>query len=572
MRKAILLFTFAACALAIAATHAVPTRAADKAADNGNREIAADNARLLTRLDSMIENDATRNEKKSTRIELLKETAAKTRDGMALLDTYGSLFDEYFVFQFDSALTYINKEIALADAMGNKHRRDLAFLRKASLLSIGGLYSETAAMLGELDPDTLDDDTRLRYDITYFYLFTYWADYCHDNVYTPQYRQRAADYLRQAVGTLRPDNPEYDFYMGEYFIYVERNDSAALAHYYRALKHLKPDSRQYAMASFAIANNYSANGDMLRYEHFLIMACLSDLSHCTHDSQALQDLAMFLFRQGSNDNIEKAERYINFAMTDAKTYNNRLRILEISQKLPLIVASYREKMAEQNAVLTIALVSLTILTVALVVLLYLIYRKSKQLAAHRHELSLNNAELQRLNAEQLTLNDRLHTLNDRLIDTNRRREHLAKIYIDLCADFIDRLAKFELLVKRKIKANQIKDLLTMASSTKMTEEDASTFFNSFDKAFLDLYPTFVDEFNALLQPDAQTERVKGGTRLTTEQRIFALVRLGVTESSEIAALLFYTPRTIYNYRSTIKAKAVSRDTFEQDVAKLCTVI
>ena len=574
MRKTILLFTFAVCVMAIAAMLAVPTHATadtSRTATSGNI-IAADNARLLTRLDSMIENDATRNEKKATRIELLKEAAAKTHDSRTLLDTYGSLFDEYFVFQFDSALTYINKEIAMAAAIGDKRRHDLAYLRKASLLSIGGLYSETAAMLGEVDPDTLDDDTRLKYDITYFYLFTYWADYCHDNVYTPLYRQRAAEYLRQAVGTLRPDNPEYDFYMGEYYIYVERNDSAALAHYYRALKRLSPDSRQYAMASFAIANNYSANGDMLRYEHFLIMACLSDLSHCTHDSQALQDLAMFLFRQGSNDNIEKAERYINFAMTDAKAYNNRLRILEISQKLPLIVASYREKMAEQNAVLTIALVSLTVLTVALVVLLYLINRKSKQLAAHRHELAQNNAELQRLNSEQLTLNDRLHTLNDRLIDTNRRREHLAKIYIDLCADFIGRLAKFELLVKRKIKANQIKDLLTMASSTKMTEEDASAFFNSFDKAFLDLYPTFIDEFNALLLPDAQTERMKGGTRLTTEQRIFALVRLGVTESSEIAALLFYTPRTIYNYRSTIKAKAVSRDTFEQDVAKLCTVI
>ena len=170
------------------------------------------------------------------------------------------------------------------------------------------------------------------------------------------------------------------------------------------------------------------------------------------------------------------------------------------------------------------------------------------------------------------LNNKLHTLNARLIDTNRRREHLAKIYIDLCANFIDRLGKFEMLVRRKIKANQIKDLLTMASSTKMTEEDASTFFNSFDKAFLDLYPTFVDEFNALLTPDEQTVKHKNGTHLTTEQRIFALIRLGVTESSEIAALLFYTPRTIYNYRSAVKAKAINRDTFEQDVAKLCTVI
>ena len=215
--------------------------------------------------------------------------------------------------------------------------------------------------------------------------------------------------------------------------------------------------------------------------------------------------------------------------------------------------------------LRITTTGVSALAIILIVFVYFFMKQNRQLSLKRRELSETNNEL-------TSLNNRLHTLNDRLLDTNRRREHLAKLYIDLCANFIDRLAKFELLVKRKIKANQIKELLSMASSSKLTDEDAASFLHRFDKAFLDLYPTFVDEFNELLLPDAKIWPRKGETLLTTELRIFALVRLGVSESSEIAALLFYTPRTIYNYRSQVKSRAINRDSFEQDVIKLCTVI
>ena len=568
------LFIIVTSALLLIATTTAQALEYTPPADNetANKAIAEENSRLLRQLDSMIVNSAQLYEKKETRIELLKEHLSKTTDNMSKIETYSSLYDEYFVFQFDSAFTYIDKKIALATAIGNKQHYDMALLDKAALLSIGGLYSETAALLKEIDPEGLSEEVQIKYNVTHFYLYIYWSDYCHDKVYAPRYRQKATEYLRKTAALIRPDSKRYDFFMGEYYSNTDLNDDKAMSHYLRSMKNVRPDSREYAMASFAIASIFKGKGDMLRYEKYLIMACISDLRHSTRESQALQDLAMFLFRQGSSDNIDKAERYINFAMNDAKAYNNRLRILEISQKLPTIVASYREKLAAQNAVLAVATGGVTMLAVALIVLVNFIYRQNKQLTIRRHKLSQSNGELQRLNSEQQVLNNKLHTLNARLIDTNRRREHLAKIYIDLCANFIDRLGKFEMLVRRKIKANQIKDLLTMASSTKMTEEDASTFFNSFDKAFLDLYPTFVDEFNALLTPDEQTVKHKNGTHLTTEQRIFALIRLGVTESSEIAALLFYTPRTIYNYRSAVKAKAINRDTFEQDVAKLCTVI
>ena len=518
---------------------------------------------LIQRVDSIMDNISQIYGKKQARIDFYKNMAEKSRKPETLLSAYDKLYDEYFVFQFDSAMVYVDKAIQLADRIGDKYHHDKSRIEKASLLAVGGLYGEAMGLLGEIDSVKLDEDLRFTYTITHYYVYTYWADYCHDNMYSPRYRNRADSYLKQAVAMLRPSDSYYDFFWGEYYIYVERNDQRALQHYFKTLKTAPVESRWYAMASYAIANNYSANNDNHKYEEYMLRACISDLLNCTRENLAMQDLAMYMFKKG-DDNILLAERYINFAMDDAKNYNNRLRIIEISQKLPVIVSTYREKLSSQNSLMRMALLGVSVLCVFVVVLLYFYSRQNRQLVRHRHELSQSNHLLS-------LLNEKLNSLNSRLLDTNSRRERLAKLYIDLCAKYIDRLSKFEVLVKRKIKVGQVNDLLNTASSSRLSEEDAATFMNSFDTAFLNLYPSFVTEFNALLREDEQIVPPHKG-RLTTELRIYALIRLGVKESSEIAALLFYTPRTIYNYRSTIKSRARNRETFESEVEQLCRVI
>lgn len=525
--------------------------------------MADTNGKLIQRIDSIIDNITQIYGKKQARIDFYKSMAHKSQKPETLLSAYDKLYDEYFVFQFDSAMVYADKAITLADRIGDKFHHDKCRIEKASLLGVGGLYGEAVALLDEIDSTHLDNELRFDYTIAYYFIYTYWADYCHDYYYSPRYHERANNYLKQAVTMLRPTDSYYNFFWGEYFIYVERNDKRALEHYFKTLSTAPVESRWYAMASYAIANNYSANNNNNKYEEYMLRACISDLLNCTRENLAMQDLAMYLFKKG-DDNILLAERYINFAMDDAKNYNNRLRIIEISQKLPVIVSTYREKLSSQNNIMRFALFGVSILFAFVVVLLYFYSRQNRLLARSRHELSESNNLLS-------SLNDKLNTLNSRLLDTNSRRERLAKLYIDLCAKYIDRLSKFETLVKRKIKVGQVNDLLNTASSSRLSEEDAATFMNSFDTAFLDLYPSFVDEFNALLRTDEQIVPPHKG-RLTTELRIYALIRLGVKESSEIAALLFYTPRTIYNYRSAIKSRAINRETFECDVEQLCRVI
>lgn len=295
------------------------------------------------------------------------------------------------------------------------------------------------------------------------------------------------------------------------------------------------------------------------------------------ENLALQTLAVYLYQRGE-DNIERAEKYINHSMEDAKFYNNRLRILEISRNLPQIMNAYQATMEKQNKNLRYSILFISLLVVALFVTVFFIHRQNRKLTSRRRELAENNQQLTSLNRKlaessqhQTDLNIQLQELNQLLMDTNKHREGLASIYIDLCAKYIDKLNKYQTLVKRKIKANQAQELLQTISSVRISQEDAATFLNRFDKAFLELYPTFVEEFNALLRNDGQLLQ-KSPHSLTTELRTFALIRLGVNNTADIAGLLFLSNQTIYNCRSTIKNRAIRKETFDDDVMHLCTVI
>ena len=525
---------------------------------------SANNSALLQKLDSVIEASETIVAEKNKKIATLKQMAAKENNTALLLERYRELSEEYYVFKFDSAKVYVEKGLALAKKVQNSRYIVTNTIMKAKLLSIGGLYSEAINTLNTIEQDSLgEQNMTFDYNIAYSTIYSYWADYCNDDTYSPIYRERSNAYLKTAIANIDKNNAAYDYYMGEYHVYIDKDDDKALKHYFRTLEKNGMTSRVFAMASFAIANNYSAHENMEKYEEYLIKASICDILCCTKENLAIQDLAMHLFKQ-DNENIERARVYINTAMDDAKSYNNRLRILEISQKLPIIVSTYHKRLTTQNSTLRYAVWGISLLVVTMLVLLYFFVRQNKLLSKRRHELHVSNNML-------TETNERLNRANEQLLDTNRKREGLAKLYIDLCAKYIDKMAKFQVMVQRKIKANQINELMSYVSSSRLNYEDADTFMKRFDEAFLNLYPSFVTEFNALLKEDEQVI-TKNPHSLTTELRIFALIRLGVKESSEIAALLYYTPRTIYNYRSAFKNKALDRESFEERVCMLCTII
>lgn len=214
-----------------------------------------------------------------------------------------------------------------------------------------------------------------------------------------------------------------------------------------------------------------------------------------------------------------------------------------------------------------------------------------ELKYNNNELKYNNNELKNFNNELKDSNKALKDSNDALQDsnkalkdsnkalqdsndkfeyTNTKRELMANAFIMLCYQYIERLESQRKLVIRKIRANQQNELLSILSSSKRGTEESQNFFSQFDKIFLSLYPSFVNELNSLLIPEAQIE-LKEDNELTPSLRVAALVRLGVTESPKIAGILSYSLQTIYNYRSTLKNSAIDKEHFEENLQKLCSV-
>ena len=537
----------------------------------------ADNCQLLNELDSTIEKRAEYVKTKEDRIAFLKKSIYSEHDYDIVLKTLDALYDEYHVFKLDSAMVYTKKGLALAKKQNNNYFITLFTIHMAEILTLGGLYSEAIDQLSNLRDSKIEQRLLFKYYYTYFSVYSYWSDYSSDPEFSPLYRQKAKDYLKQAMHFADDKDPMYKFYQGEQNVYVEPNRMKAREYYLNFMNSTDKDSRIYAMASFALAGNYRMSEDEEKYEEYLIRAALSDLKSSTMENLALQTLAVKLFEKGE-DYLERAERYISISMEDAKYYNNRLRILEISRSLPQIMNAYQARMETKNRNLRNSVIIISLLLLGFLFTSYFIYLQNRKLALQRRELTESNLQLSYLNEQlaesnqhQIGLNEQLKGLNQKLVDTNKRRESLASIFIDLCAKYIDKMGKYQTLVKRKIKANQVQDLLQNISSTRIPEEDANTFLHRFDKAFLELYPTFVEEFNALLVEDGRIKQ-KSPHTLTTELRTFALIRLGVKNTSDISGLLFLSNQTIYNCRSITKSKAINKERFEEDVINLCKVI
>jgi len=241
-------------------------------------------------------------------------------------------------------------------------------------------------------------------------------------------------------------------------------------------------------------------------------------------------------------------------MEDAQFYNNRLRILQISQKLPIILHAYQQKSEKEKHSLALSLQIISLLSILTILLLLYLYKQMRVVKKSRQELHI--------------LNEKLNSLNNKLYDANMTKEEYVGLFMDLCSTYIDKLDKYRETVKRKIMAKQIDDLYKMTNSTRAIEVELDNFFLHFDTAFLSLYPTFVEDMNRLLTEEGKI-KIKKGELLNTELRIFALIRLGIKDSSKIAAFLRYSPQTIYNYRTKVKNKsAIDRESFENQVMEI----
>lgn len=491
---------------------------------------------------------------KETRIDSLKHLLYPNMNDDERFLLYNAIYEEYYTYRFDSAIYYVDREEEVAMKLSNPTYRNLSIIHRSILLTTSGYFSESIQNLEQIDSRTLDNALRIEYYTAYEWAYSMWAEYSNDNIYAPRYYEKEMLYQDSLISVLPVGSPLHHYWKGENF-YRHRRYAEAKNCYKKALEGLPVNVRLFAMATYGLALVYSRTNNWKEYENYLIKAAISDQVCPLKENLALQELALYIFKNRDGE-VSRANRYLNYSLEDAMYYNNRLRMLEIARKFPSIVLSYQKQNLIESQRLQWSLICISLLSIGLVVSLVYIYRQMNQLHKRKKILANMNCELQHLNKA--------------LVDTNHTREEYVSLFMDLCAAYIDKLKKYQDLVKRKVKAKQTDDLLRLVNATKLSEMDTREFFMNFDTAFLNLYPNFIKEFNSLLR-EGEEIIPKRGEILTTELRIFALIRMGIKDSSKIATLLFYSPQTIYNHRSVVKNKAKIRDNFEKQVEEICTI-
>ena len=511
---------------------------------------------LLKLLDSYIDKRDAFSKQKEKKIDQLKlklRTAENNTQRLAILN---DIYHEYYTYHYDSAMVYVNRGLALSESENNAHYITLNKINRAAVLSTGGFYSQSEELLEDIRKEGVPQKLKQYYYYTRTWLYSYWEAFSNKSEFMGYYHQKKLENLKITVDATNHNYRAMHAYLsGELAYLINPVSKEVLQQYSTALTESPVNSRVHASAAYCLARYYRELGDTKRYEKYIVEAAISDMVCPLKENLALQEFSTYLYEKDQKY-ADRAARYIYCSMEDARFYNNRLRMLEISSILPIIATANQEALAHKERIVRGVLAVVSFLSLMLLAMSIFGYKQNKWLASSRREVKTQNRQLKEL--------------NERLVATNHRRETYMRLFMDISAVYIRKLMEYRKLVSRKIKANQTADLLKTINSYKLAEEEATTFYTRFDRAFTELYPSFVDELNSLLLPEGRIALPSPNT-LTTEARIYALMRLGVTESQEIATLLFYSTQTIYNYKSAMRTRAVNRETFDEDINRLCHV-
>ena len=516
-----------------------------------------DEDELFYRLDQYIARRDEFSSKKEKKLIRMKKKLNLTSDKRERLNLYNQIYREYYTYRYDSAMVYANRGLQLAEQLHDAYYIDLNKINRAAVLSTGGFYSQAEDLLLSLKPEDISPKLMQYYYYTLTWVYNYWGAFCERSEFKEEMQDKKRLYLAKTLEYMGNKQSALYYYLsGELEYLLHHTDKKVLGWYQKALAASPVDSRVHASAAYCIARYYQDNEQMDIYEKYLVQAAISDQVCPLKENLALQELSTYLYNKDAKY-AKRVSKYIYCSMEDAQFYNNRLRMVEISRILPLITETNHQREIRQNRIITISLVVVSIVSLGFLAMMFFVFRINKRLAKSRREVKSQNTLLEEL--------------NQKLLNTNKRRETYMRLFMDISAVYIKKLDDYRKLVSRKIKAKQTADLLTAINSYKLAEEEAANFYIRFDKAFIDLYPNFVEEFNQLLLLEKQIV-LPAPNSLTKELRIYALMRLGITDGQELATLLFYSTQTIYNYKAAIRKRAKDLTTFDAAINRLCNVI
>lgn len=525
---------------------------------------AADSSRadsLLLKLDQAIKERPIYMEQKELKLVELKRLLHRQIPDEERFAILGTLLDEYRSFNTDSALHMAEEREQIAIRLGNREYIDNARMNKADVLGMTGMYKEVMDLMRNIHIDRLPVDIHPYYYHIYRTVYGLMADYAV-TAYEKKLYTELTDKYRDSLLLVNKDNLLIITLIqsDQYNVRNEYDKAIRLLTDYLALQ--KDYEHDVAICAYTLSESYRLKGDKEKEKEYLIVSAMADMKTAVREYISLRKLAVLLYQEGD---IERAYSYVKICMEDAAACNARLRKLEILEIFPIINDAYQQKTEKQQEQMKWALVSISLLSLFLLLAIFYVYKQMKKVAAARREVIDANKRLKELNDELHLSNAQLKEANHSIAENSYLKEEYIGRYMDQCSVYLEKMDNYRRSLGKIAATGNVEELYKNIKSSKFIEGELKEFYTNFDNTFLQLFPTFVEDFNALLADDEQIS-LKAGERMNTELRIFALIRLGITDSVKIAQFLRYSVTTIYNYRTKVRNKAAGdRDLLEQEV-------
>lgn len=479
------------------------------------------------------------------------------------LFVYRTLFEEYRSYQNDSAMHYLNLCLSKAGAQGNEDLYAEYTALKANQAALCGMYVDALILFDRIDIEGRGIRAQLAYYEAGEYIYSELRTYTHLDSLAARFLELKQNFAQEVAIRIDPSSDRG--LQGKEVERYNAGDYEGALHYSdKRLSRYGEKDRQYAIIAYFRSLDYELAGDREMQKYWLAKSALCDIQNAVMDQGSLWELASILNQEGQ---VERAHTYLRYAWDCATFFNTRMRTAQISPLLSMSERAFQGKLQGQNKSLIYTLMAISVLLLVLAGMLIYIAKQRRRLMDAQQRLRESNEKLSEVNDEVLRSNNRLAKLNEELKQTNRIMEGYVGHFMSMCSQYINDGSQYRRYVNKMLRMNKQEQLRRETDNDDDHDREIQEFYEHFDSAFLSLFPNFVEDFNRLLRPEERIpyDPEKG---LPTQIRLFALIRLGITDSSKIAEFLHYSVNTIYTYRTRVKNAALDRSTFEDQVMRI----
>ena len=520
---------------------------------------------LLERLDETLEMKDTYQGYFKERIAVLNDVLAEQNDPDQIYNIRKRLALAYKPNSFDSTLNFLLSNRALAASEGDRLKEMETDFMLVEAYTKAGYHIEASEILGGYSAEYVPEEMLQAY---------YSASHCFNGetmAYTSSdatYAEKEArrDHFRTLVLQMIEEETLYWYDLKREEAEASGDVLKSREYARKMIECTEVNTPDYARAAYFYAHTFRKEPQNPERQEWLIRSAIADVMCATNDYASLNEISRMLFERGD---IDRAFKYLaDHCMTDALAYNGKLRAWQISQFFPEIERAYQAKHARQTRRMAGVMAVAVGLLIILLLLMIFIFKRQQILDSMRRKLQESYLQIDERNRDLVSINSRLVSLNAQIQEADKVKQEYIALFLSILSENISKTRQYRNHVLKSIRQGKTQMLVEEIENLPSLDDDILEFYKMFDETFVNLYPDFVERFNGLLA-DGAAIVPKGDDILTPELRIFALIKLGITDSSKIASLLHYSANTIYNYRAKIKNKARgSRDEFEAAVRNI----